>query len=152
MNRLFEGFLDDSGTYRAAQVYWERLFLSSLPHIFIEKELKIQYANNEDNDGNPIFSATCLPLELAVRVIQQPVGDADDLDLDCWIDSVSLKPGVEIKELVISCCLSEENQPDVKRILRNWFTKGKVVAAKNPDEVRRWEGRTLSYSPELCLH
>jgi len=152
MRWLFADFLDDPGEYRDAQAHWNKLFVRSLPRRFGSEELKKQYITSSDNDGNPIFSAICLPLQLAVRVIQQPVGDADDLDLDWWIDSVDLRPGVVIEELVISCCPSEENQPRVKGILRDWFTEGNVVARESPDEpLLWWEDHSVSYMPELCL-
>ena len=133
MKWLFEHFLNDETTYRASQAYWEALFLESLPCTYDVSSLGLNYINNPDNDGNPVFCAIFHPLQLAVRVIQQPVGDADDRDLDYWIDTSCLRSGgLAVRELVISCCPSEENRPEVKRLLRDWFSRGKVVASPSP--------------------
>jgi hypothetical protein len=148
---LFERFIEDPVEYLNAQRYWERLFRRALPRIYPDDQLKLNYLNNPDRDGNPIFTGICRPLQLAVRVIQQPVGDLDDLDLDYWVDAIRLKPGgLKIRELVISCCPSEENQHEVRGFLRDWFANGKIATVERLDD-RPWEGRPFSFSPELCI-
>ena len=125
MNWLFQDFLGNSAVYQQAQQYWERLFRSSLPQFFAEEHLRVNKFNNPDSDGNPIFTAVCRPIQLAVRVIQQPVGEPGDIDLDSWLGTVSFgSRGLELQELVISCCPSKENEREVKRLLHDWFLKG----------------------------
>lgn len=127
MNWMFQDFLESAEAYHAAQSYWEELFLKSLSHRS-DMEIVSHYINNGDNDGNPIFTAVSLTFRLAVRIIQQPIGEPGDLDLDYWIHSTNLDSGVAVQELVISCCPSKENKPRVERLLRDWFSKGEIVA------------------------
>ena len=149
---LFQSFLDNPAEYQRAQQHWERLFRNSLPRIYPYEQLTINNFNNPNSDGNPIFAGICRSLQLAVRVIQQPVGEPDDIDLDCWVDSISSKPGgLGIRELVISCCPSEENLPDVKRILSEWFTRGKIDPLGYLNDDQLWRGNRSSSSPELCI-
>lgn len=151
-NWLFENFLDDNAQYQRAHSYWVHLFRSALPLTYPDGQLKLNFLNNPDQDGNPIFTGICRPLDLAVRVIQQPVGDSDDIDLDYWLDSVKLTPrGPKIRELVISCCPSSENEHEVTGLLRDWFAKGKVEATERFDDCHPWQDRPFSFSPELCI-
>lgn len=151
-NWLYSDFEDNTAVYQKAQMFWERHFRQSLPRVYFDNQLKLNYLNNPDCDGNPIFSGICHPLRLAVRVIQQPVGNPDDIDLDWWVESIGPKNGrFEIRELVISCCPSEENLPEVKRILREWLANGEITSTGFLDEDPPWEGRSVSFAPELCL-
>lgn len=148
MNWLFNDFLTNPAVYQEAQRYWERIVQNALSHIFNGTKIEVK---NAANDGNPIYSAVCNSLQLAVRVIQYPIGESDDLPLDFWVDSITIEPGVVIKELVIACCLSEEIEPDVKRLLRDWFTKGKVITRQNPHDAQSRRNRALTFSNPLCF-
>lgn len=143
MNWLHKDFLQNDKNYLQAQDYWKQLFERSLPESFKSRQVEIHFLRNEDNDGNPIFSAACLSLELAVRVIQEPIGDLDDIDLDFWTDTVHVKPDVEFQELVISSCPSHEKEHEVRRILECWWRDGRV------DEVREWDDRNFFSTRQL---
>jgi hypothetical protein len=80
--------------------------------------------DNPSRDGNPIFTATSE--SGGVRIIQEDPRDPDDIDLDWWLDSAEEPP---IPELVIACCPSFENTPEVERLLCEWVTTGRVSAS-----------------------
>lgn len=151
-NWLFENFLDDAAEYQSAQRYWETLFRRALPRDYLDDQLKLYFLNNPDRDGNPIFTAFCRPLELAVRILQQPVAEPDEVDLDYWMDSVSIRPnGPKVRELVISCSPSKENELEITVLLRNWFAKGKIETLDRFENDRVRFVRPFSFSPELCI-
>jgi hypothetical protein len=153
MNWLFRDFLNDAEVYHNAQHYWEKLFKTALPRFYTNGQIDVNRFKNPDNDGNPIFTGVCRPLGLAVRVIQQPVGEPDDIDLDYWVEEAGFVApnSLNLRELVIACSPSRENERQVKRVLHDWFSRGHFARLQPPEEYLPWEGCRRSYDPELCL-
>jgi hypothetical protein len=76
-------------------------------------------------DGNPIFSAVCPARRLGVRVIQrEPAGNPRELNY--WIDTFAQGEPEAIRELVISCVLTEETVVDALDLMNQWITAEEV--------------------------
>ena len=76
-------------------------------------------------DGNPIFSAYSPSRRRGVRIIQlEPAGDARELTF--WVDDFARGDPEQVKELVVSCVLSEETLPVVNELLRQWVAGEEV--------------------------
>lgn len=119
---LFEGFHQNPRIYRLAVEYWQDLIDNLL------KGNRSHWDNwfnlilkdgTEIMDGNPIISLINSNENRGLRIIQIPI-DPDDLELTGWLDNFG-EGKDSILHLVISCQLTRENEPVVKRILRDWF-------------------------------
>ncbi len=120
-------FLQDSVAYSAAQRHWEALWANIAAKSEGEPRWEIHWMKNPLADGNPIFTALCSALRKGVRVIQEEPGNAEDIDLDWWIDDFGDKEdGDATRELVIACCPTVENTPQVERLLRKWVRNDEV--------------------------
>ena len=69
-------------------------------------------------DGNPIFSAVCPSRRLGVRVIQ--IGLDAESGLETWTDTFGED---EVRELVITCPLTEQNLDEAIQLMRTWITQ-----------------------------
>ena len=114
---LFPNSLADPEVYADARRHWLDFWLS----IDSARRWRTPWVENAIPDGNPIFTAASEAR--AVRIIQEDPRDPDDIDLDWWLDSAE-EP--TLPELVIACCPSVENTPEVERLLREWMTTGRV--------------------------
>lgn len=120
-------FRKDSGAYAAAQRHWETLWANIATKGEVEPRWEIHWMKNPLSDGNPIFTALCSALRKGVRIIQEEPGDADDIDVDWWIDDFGAKEdGDATRELVIACCPTAENTPQVEQLLRKWVQNDEV--------------------------
>lgn len=117
---LFPNSLDDPQVYAVARRHWLDLWRS----IDSARQWRTPWVENSILDGNPIFTA--VSESRGLRIIQEDPRDPDDIDLDWWLDSAE-EP--TLPELVIACCPSVENTPEVERLLRDWLTTGRVSAS-----------------------
>lgn len=122
---LFPDFLENSKTYADAKQFWESLCQKILSETGLETSWQIPWMDNAFLDGNPIFSAVSKRNHRGVRIVQEVPGEADDLDLDWWLEYVGEKTSPDaIQELVIACCPSRSNITEIERLLREWVEKG----------------------------
>jgi hypothetical protein len=123
---LFADFRKDRGSYQSAQRYWETLWAELQPAINGESPWTVPWMNNPSLDGNPMFTAVCWPLLKGVRIIQEEPGDPEDIDLDWWLNDFGDEDeDSAVVELVIACCPSVENIPQVQQLLKQWIQDDK---------------------------
>ena len=138
---LFPNSLDDPTVYAKARQHWLDLWRSTASRFDPDRRWRTPWVENPSRDGNPIFTAVGESRE--IRIIQEDPRDPDDLDLDWWLDSAedsTLPDG--IAELVIACCPSVENTPEVERLLSDWLTTGRVRASLPDDQYSNGNGTT----------
>jgi hypothetical protein len=115
MRLKFGNFLNDPTEYDAAERYWATLFediASKTPNQKWEKWFDNVYANGQKIlDGNPILSRLNTESRKGVRVIQDEPQD-NDSHIGAWLDSYET-----IRELVISCVLSDKTEGIVKDLI-----------------------------------
>lgn len=114
---VHEDFDRDENTYKNAQEFWVQLVRQALVGTGVCEKLEINYLNNPDRDGNPIFSAIHRQAEIAIRIIQHKV-DATEDDYAEWTQQMQ---GEDVYELVIDCCPSLERLPMIREWIRLWF-------------------------------
>jgi hypothetical protein len=76
-------------------------------------------------DGNPIFSAVSSERRLGVRVIQQEFSD-DPRELSFWTDTFGNGDSHAVRELVVSCVLTQVTLNNVFDLLSQWITSEEV--------------------------
>lgn len=128
---LYPSFLSNPYEYEQAEALWRDRWEELLRWAGQREErwktpwLNTDLANGVPcRDGNPIFSAICPSRRLGLRVIQlEPSGEPRELYF--WIDMFG--EGEEtIKELVISCALTEETLYDALNLMSQWLTRQEV--------------------------
>jgi hypothetical protein len=126
---LFPDFLSSADAYATAQRHWDRLWDKVLDRAGPAQQWQQPWMSNPFPDGNPIFTAVSLPLSRGVRIIQEPPGDPDDVDLDWWLDTFGDDHDpAGIRELVIACCPSNENAAAIEQLLFQWVQAGELKA------------------------
>lgn len=127
---LYPAFLSDPHEYERAEALWQGHWESLLRWAGQRGEwatpwLSTTYSNETPcRDGNPIFSAICPFRRLGVRVIQlEPSGEPRELYF--WVDTFG-QDEEAIKELVISCALTEETLYDALNLMSQWITEEEV--------------------------
>ncbi len=82
-------------------------------------------------DGNPIFSAVDPTRRLGVRVIQfEPTGDSGEIV--SWQDTFAEGEPEEIRDLVISCSLTDETLAKASDLIRQWITESPAGTNGDP--------------------
>src|SRR5579883_2961268 len=115
----FPDFLENSETYERATLYWRTLWENVRSAVNGDQAWHSPWLTNPDRDGNPIFTAVCPTLRRGVRIIQEIPPAAGETDLDWWVDDFADENGGSaVRELVISCCPSQENIGPVEGLLR----------------------------------
>jgi hypothetical protein len=132
---LNSDFARNSDTYTKAQKHWEKLWRKVIATVNADHPWQSPWVNNPNSDGNPIFSAVCPTLRHGIRIIQEERPGTNENDLDWWIDCFGPKSASDaVRELVISCCPSRENQTEIEALLREWVETGNIVV---PPEKKR---------------
>jgi hypothetical protein len=125
---LFPLFLTDSEAYAAAERYWGERWEEILRSVHPEQTWHSPWLSNPIPDGNPIFTAVCPELQRGVRVIQETPGDTETVDLDWWLDVFGDKDEpTAVRELVVACCPSRENEGLILHLLRQWIRDGQIT-------------------------
>jgi hypothetical protein len=76
-------------------------------------------------DGNPIFSAIAPGRRLGVRVIQIEPAD-NPKELDVWTDTFAEGSPEVVKELVVSCVLTDRTLLEAVDAIKRWITEEKI--------------------------
>jgi len=128
---LFPNFLNDAHEYQQAESLWQTQWEELVRHVGQEwlwetPWLKTDFANGTPcRDGNPIFSAISRSKGLGVRIIQVEPGDKQR-ELYVWTNVFAKGDPEEIKELVISCSLTQETLLDAVDLMKRWLTDEEV--------------------------
>jgi hypothetical protein len=124
---MFANFLTSPAEYAAAERFWQELFARVAREEGVEGEwvtpwLNTRFADGTPfGDGNPIFSAWSPARRIAVRVIQHDPADLFDQEgFDSWTDTFDGEGGA-VRELVISCVLSDAAADRSAKLLRSWI-------------------------------
>jgi hypothetical protein len=130
-NPLFQNFLKDPGEYKKAEACWQKEWRRLIERAGEQHLWKTQWLNTTFSDGtkffdgNPIFSALCSSRRLRIRVIQrEQIGNAPDLQF--WIDTFGDEEQNTIRELVISCVLTQETLNEALELMHQWITDEEI--------------------------
>ena len=128
---LYSNFLNDIGEYRESEVYWknswDNMGTDSL-RCFNWSHPWLSTGSPDFLDGNPIFSALSPKLRRGVRIIQhEPT--SKKMEVQAWPDFVGGNDydPTAIRELVISCALSEAAADCAFSLIRLWV-EGKSIS------------------------
>lgn len=128
---LFAHFLSEPKEYARAEALWQANWTELLRRTGQEALWRFPWMNttfadgSSCRDGNPIFSAVSPPRQLGVRVIQLEPED-DPADFTVWTDTFAGGSPEAVRELVISCVLTNENLRHAIELMRQWLTEEKV--------------------------
>jgi len=128
---LFPNFLADPAQYHDAEAKWREGWESLTLAQGVREEWQVPWINNvfvdgtPNLDGNPIFSAVCQERNLAIRVIQEdPTNYGQERSF--WLDTFPGTGNEPIRELVISCVLTDENFYETIDLMTQWVKTGEV--------------------------
>jgi hypothetical protein len=125
---IHSNFAQNAGAYAKAQKHWEKLWKKMVRATQSGHEWDYPWMKNSALDGNPIFSAVCPQLRRGIRIIQEERESTGPADLDWWIDHFGEEGSAKsIRELVISCCPSRENQNEIEALLQEWLETGDIT-------------------------
>jgi hypothetical protein len=139
---LFPNFLQDPREYELAQEFWRNKWQETLERtgkkdLWITPWFGTTFTNGTPClDGNPIFSAVCPSRRLGIFVIQlEP--SANPSEVEVWTDTFAHRQPEEVKELVISCVLTEETQCIALDLMHQWITSEQVAVPRVPKLLPR---------------
>jgi hypothetical protein len=140
IRHFFESFLNDEEEYERAEGYWldlwDRILEEGQTDQWQAPWLATSFADGTPSrDGNPIFSAVSPARKLGVRVIQH-APTQDQGELEYWIDTFEGEEG-PIRELVLSCALSDEVVRRAAELIRSWVARGEVQDPSSRDMPSR---------------
>lgn len=130
MGFLFPNFLKDSKEYEQAQRLWQSRWQDLIEQAKQKSRwespwLNARYADGTlCRDGNPIFSAVNRKDSLGIRVIQQEPGK-DQEEISHWTDAFDQEGAKPIKELVISCALTEGTLQETMDLMKKFLARTK---------------------------
>ena len=124
MEYLFDDFLNDRIAYSDARHFWESMCLELLGSRASDWET--WPLNEDDEDGNPIFSMISPRLKRAVRIIQVPANVQEEWErrpISSWHSAKGddLPGSVLVDELVVHCVLSVETAKIARQLIEKWF-------------------------------
>jgi hypothetical protein len=138
---LFPNFLNDPHEYEQVEAVWHERWDDLVRRVGQEWLWKSPWLNTHFadgtpcRDGNPIFSAVSPLRRLGVRVIQVEPSD-NPRELHVWADTFAKGEPEAIKELVITCVLTDQTLLDAVDLMKRWITEEDVGSAQeNTDEV-----------------
>jgi hypothetical protein len=125
---LYQNFLNDPQEYEQAQAHWKQGWQDLVRKLRLEKSwtspwLNTTFADGTPfRDGNPIFTAVCTSRHLGIRVIQlEPLANSPELEF--WTDTFAEGGPQAIRELVISCALSQETFRAALDLMSEWIER-----------------------------
>src|SRR5262245_5295450 len=125
---LFPNFLKDSREYEQSQRLWksrwqEVVEAAGQKDCWESPWLNTTFADGSPcRDGNPIFSAVNRKDRLGIRVIQQEPGK-DPYEISHWTDEFDQERAKPLKELVISCALTEHTLQEAMDLMKRWLAR-----------------------------
>ncbi len=128
---LYPSFLDDAGEYAKAESLWRKHWNDLVRHAGQESLwqtpwLSTGFANGTPcRDGNPIFSAVSPSRRLGVRVIQVEPSDYPRV-FEVWTDTFARDELEAVKELVITCALTDQTLQDAVDLMKKWIATGET--------------------------
>lgn len=173
MEPLLPNFLKNSTEYESTESLWRAKWQELIKWIGQEQLwtspwINTKFANGTPfRDGNPIFSAVCFSRSLGIRVIQHESSE-NARELVFWIDTFAEGEKKTVKELVISCALTQQTLNDAQDLMYQWITEGEVRlswigyprtsvdALPSPEghfpvfPIPRRQARTSRQDPALC--
>ncbi len=134
---LFPDFLNDPQQYQQAEALWLKTWKELVDEVGQAQVWQVPHYTTTFvdgtpcRDGDPILSAVNPTRRLGVRIIQfEPPGDAEEIV--SWLDTFAEGEPEEVRDLVISCSLTDATLPKACDLIRQWITKGPVNAALGP--------------------
>lgn len=136
INHLYRDFLVNGDEYHNAEAYWIRRWNELIKN---DPDTDWSYPWISTGapdllDGNPIFSAVSLSKRRGVRIIQhEPT--SEKVEIQAWPDLVGGKfsdPDA-IRELVISCALSDAAAELALAMIRPWVQGKPISFDTDPD-------------------
>jgi hypothetical protein len=154
VNYLFAHFLSDPREYKQAETVWRACWDDLVRRVGQQELWKSPWANTYSvngtpiQDGNPIFSAISPRRRLGVRVIQLEPAD-NPRELYVWTDTFAEGSPEEIKELVVSCVLTNQTLHDAVDLMKQWITEEKIgpLEEANQEPICPETSETLPTSP-----
>jgi len=118
---MYDNFLTDEKEYFSLEEYWKDHFTDLLKAAGEKPEdWQYPYYNTAFSngtkfmDGNPIFSAQSLKTGEIMKIVQEAF-EGEEL-LEHWEDP-------EDQRLTIVCALTENTQPAISNLLKEWIVK-----------------------------
>lgn len=141
---LFPHFLSDPKEYEHAESIWRERWEDLVCRVgqkwlWESPWLNTTFSNGSPcQDGNPIFSAVSRVRQLGVRVIQlEPSGNPRELH--AWSDTFAKGSPEAIRELVISCVLTDQTLLESVDLMNRWIMEEEVELS--------WENEYLGRMP-----
>jgi hypothetical protein len=138
---LFPHFLDDPDEYRQAETLWRERWEELVRRVgqgrqWVTPWLTTTFADGTPfADGNPIFSAVAPDRRLGVRVIQvEPAENPHELAV--WTDTFAEGEPEAVKELVLTCALTQKTLGDSLALMERWITKEEVDSREDNPKMR----------------
>jgi hypothetical protein len=127
-NVLFPNFLRDAREYDGAQCLWQSRWQEVVNAAGQEDRWESPWLNTTFadgtpcRDGNPIFSAVNHKGRLGIRVIQQEPGK-NPHEISHWTGEFDEEGRKPIKELVISCALTERTLQEAVGLMKQFLVR-----------------------------
>jgi hypothetical protein len=144
---LYPHFLTDLAEYDRAEALWRQHWDDLVRRVRPGEDWKSPWLSTTFADGtpfhdaNPIFSAVCFPRHLGIRVIQVEPSE-DSRELDFWIDTFAEGVPQAVRELVISCTLTQQTLREALDLMRQWIEQGKIQQGPDGIAPAKPEGRS----------
>ena len=124
MKFKYKEFLLDVSIFDAAEEYWRQLFEEFIVEANEEQLWREWFPNvmgngEKNRSGNPILTRLNEVEKRAVRVIQEDCEHYEDSHFSAWLDIFD----EDVKELVISCVLSDETEELVREVLHAYIVE-----------------------------
>ncbi len=121
---LYPNFLRDGAEYAGAEQHWVRLWHAFDPQLRSQKGWQQPWFEPlppSVGEGNPIFSAVSPFLHRGIRIIQH-APTTNELEVQAWLDTYggAFSDPNSIRELVISCTLSDAVSSAVIALMEPW--------------------------------
>lgn len=147
VNHLFPDFLKDIGEYRKAEEFWMDLWLHLDSWQRHENRWTCPWLSTgaeSIRDGNPIFSAWSPKLRRGIRVVQYGPTQ-QGVEFFAYPDTFggTIYDPMSIKELVISCALSDVAAVMAEEQMERW------IVGKNSRYEERGPGLASSDAPSI---
>jgi hypothetical protein len=136
-NVFFPDFRNDPEQHREAEELWLKTWTELVREVGQADQWKAPHYTTTFvdgtpcRDGDPIFSAVDPTRRLGVRIIQfEPTGDSGEFA--SWQDTFAEGEPEEVRDLVISCSLTDETLSKACNLIRQWITHGRVRTDTDP--------------------
>jgi hypothetical protein len=156
---LFADFLCEPQEYKQAEAVWRDRWDDLVRRVGQESMWEVPWSNKYSangtsiQDGNPIFSAISPRRKLAIRVIQLEPSDGSP-EFYVWSDTFAEGSPESVKELVISCVLTQDTLNEAVELMRRWITEEKIEYRSggndgpiSPETSRTFPSTALSENP-----